>query len=193
MPQPALCCSLAFWAESASCFFSRLELAGLDLRQCFLPFGFNDTLSRRSGTRCAGFRDASGLHLRRDITLNSFVDRFSSGETFCQKRYLPGVMRFMLADVEPFPIDVYFPFAKLLRFTTKQPRVIALFEFGQRVLACFVQNIEVVIEIVAFDRLTPSVAEVHGRVPLFLDIVGPAIPILILECVHAVVSLRSGE
>jgi hypothetical protein len=69
-------------------------------------------------------------HIYGDIVLSTFFDRFSPRETFCQKRYLPSVMRFMLADVEPFPIDVHLSFAKLLRFTAKQPRVIALSEFG---------------------------------------------------------------
>ena len=47
----------------------------------------------------------------------TFMGGFGTGEAFCQKRDLSGMVRFVFADVEPFPVDVYFFFVKLLGLT----------------------------------------------------------------------------
>src|SRR5579859_554589 len=115
--------------------------------------------------------------------------RLGAWQTLAEEGDLAGVMRDMFADVEPFPMNIHFHFSELLGFARLQPGIIALLEFSERLFASLAENVGVVLKVVAFDLLAAGVAEVHGCVPLLLDVVGPAIPLLIVEGVHLIVGL----
>src|SRR5262249_25120486 len=91
--------------------------------------------------------------------------RFRTGRPARQQADLPAVVRFMLADVEPFAEIVGRSPRKCL-IDGHQPLIVSLAEFRERLLPGLTQDGEVVIEIVALDRLASWFAEVHGRYPL---------------------------
>jgi hypothetical protein len=67
------------------------------------------------------------------------------------------MVRFVLAHVEPFPVDVYFCGSELFGLARLEPRIIPLPKFSQGVFARLVQDIQVVVEVVAFDGLAASI------------------------------------
>src|SRR6201992_1939568 len=102
------------------------------------------------------------------------------------------MMRFVLSDVEPFAVVVgWTPWPIFIG--RQEPCVISLAKLRQGFLSNVVEDADVVIAIMAFDRLSSRIAQVHRRVPLLLDRVRPAIPLLPLERVHLVIRFGSGK
>src|SRR5215467_8220035 len=101
-------------------------------------------------------------------------------------------MRFMLADVEPLAIIVGWPPWPIL-IHGQEPGVISLAEFRQRLCSRFLEDIEVVVAVVTFDRFSSGISEVHRRIPLLLHRIWPRTPFPALEGRELVVSLGSGK
>lgn len=79
---------------------------------------------------------------RRQCRLGTFVGRFGSREALCEKGYLSGMVGFVFADVEPFPVDIHFFLAELFGIPAEEPCIIAFLEFGERVFAGFLESRE---------------------------------------------------
>src|SRR5689334_11089504 len=124
---------------------------------------------RRASPR--GAEGARGRPCRRALS-GLFVGRFGAGKTALQELDLAIVVGFVLGDVEPLRIVVGAPTA--LRVHQGQPLVVTLPKLGERPVARFVEDVQVMVEILALDGLARRLAEVHGDVPLLLDVVGPA-------------------
>src|SRR5437588_2925065 len=86
--------------------------------------------------------------------------RLGSGNALLQELDLAVVVRFVLADMEPLAVIVCgAPSPSLV--DREEPIVITFAEFGKRLFAGFFENVEVVVEIVAFDSLAGRLAEFH--------------------------------
>jgi len=72
------------------------------------------------------------------------------------------VIGFVFGDVEHLA-KLFMPISVS---TTVEPFVIAFFEFGEIFFARFVEDVEVVIEIVTFDGFARGLVEIHGYVPI---------------------------
>src|SRR2546430_16881804 len=85
---------------------------------------------------------------------------------------LSGVMRFVLADMEPFTEVVSRSPSPALIYC-HEPGVVALPEFGKCFFTALMQQVEIVIEAVTFDRLAGRFAKFHryGPVPESRDFV----------------------
>lgn len=125
-------------------------------------------------------------------TGGSGVWRFVARGALDQHVDLAGVVRLMFADVEPFAeIICRTPEPRLV--DRLEPSVVAPLELGERFLADLAESVQVEVEVVALDGRAAGVAEVHGRIPLVLDLCGPTAPFHAFEGVALVVGLGGGE
>src|ERR1700722_7772250 len=99
-------------------------------------------------------------------------------------------MRFVLSNVEPLAVVVgRTPWPIFI--DSQEPCVVPLAKLRQGFLPNLVKDADVVFAIMAFDRLSSCVAQIHRRIPLLLDRVWPAIPFLPVESIHLVVRFGS--
>lgn len=77
------------------------------------------------------------------------------------------VIGFVLADVEPFAVVVGGSPAPGL-VDREEPSVVAFAKFRQSFFAGLAENIQIVVEIVAFDGFAGGFAEFHGDAKFFL-------------------------
>lgn len=92
------------------------------------------------------------------------------GRSFGQKSDLASMVRFVLANMEPFPTDIYLLAAiELLCIGGWEPLVISFAEFGEGVFTGLVEDVEIVVEVVALDGFATAIAKVHRRVPTSLS------------------------
>src|SRR5947209_4851482 len=90
---------------------------------------------------------------------------------------------FMFSDMKPFAVVVGGSPAPVF-VNGHEPLVVALAKFGESVLAGFLEQVQIVIEIVAFDGFARGFAEAAGHVPLLFDAVGPTVPLKAIESVE---------
>ena len=114
---------------------------------------------------------------------------FGAGNPALQKFDLAVVIGFVFGDVEPFSEIVH----AHIGVHDGEPFVVPLFELGEIFFARFVKDVEVVVEIVAFDGFARGLVEIHGDVPFLFDFVGPGIPLRAAKGVHAVIRFGCGE
>ena len=81
-------------------------------------------------------------------------------------------MGFVFADVEPLAVIVRRAPGPCL-IGGEEPGVIFLAEFSEGLFADLVKDVDIVVAIVTFDGGAAGVSELHGRVPLLLDVLGP--------------------
>jgi len=121
-----------------------------------------------------------------------YLSGFVTGKSFDEKVDLAGVVGDVLADVEPLAVVVgRSPGPGFV--DGHEPGVVSLAKLGEGLFSGFVESVGVEGEVVAFDGLAASVAEVHGGVPFGGDVGGPLAPWLPVEGVALVVGFGGGE
>ena len=113
-------------------------------------FGSGQRFGHRAGV--GGDQEAPGTV---SLVGTGFGVRLGSGKPRSQKGDLTGVMRLMLANMEPLAIIVSRSPRPVL-IHGHQPRVVALAEFRQGFLACLLKSLQIVIEIRTLDGVTTA-------------------------------------
>ena len=80
---------------------------------------------------------------------------------------------FVFSDVEPLGEIVH----AHIGVDFGEPLVLTFLELGEIFFARFVEGVEVVVEIVAFDGFARGLVEIHGDVPFLFDFAGPGVPL----------------
>ena len=134
--------------------------------------------SRVEGSRVEGSRVQE-----REGRTGLFTGGFGAGETALEEFDLAVVVGLVFGDMKPFAVIVGGSPAPVF-VHGHEPLVIALAKFGESFLAGFPYQVQIVIEIVAFDGFARGFAEAAGHVPLLFDAVRPTVPLEAIESVE---------
>src|SRR5580692_2498405 len=118
--------------------------------------------------------------------------RLGSGQALLQELDLAVVVGFVFAHVEPLAVIVRRPPAPGLVYG-QQPGVVALAELSQSLLACLAQQIQIVVEVMAFDRLAPLITEAHSRAPFFFVITRQLLERVPFKCIQLIDPIGGGQ